>query len=185
MHQYLPEITKLYQSNHTLENIGRQFGISKQRVWQIIKSNQVAQGNHRRRNKPKKTNTTASESEIWVAETLRCMGFSVVHMPKISHYDLSADGLRIEVKHRSLTDVRISENSPYPYSHYQFTSVRSRFPIDFYILLCGFLPKPATYIFPESNIRSSMSIAEIPVKQSKKWQFLEAWHLLFELGEQG
>ena len=156
------EIVRLYdEGKETLKKIGERFGVSKQRVWQIVSKYRI------KRRKSGLENPR--ESEKWVANKLRSMGMSAEHNGYNGSYDiLCKKKLRIEVKH-----CLHSHNN---YAH--FHNIR-KYNFDFLIALIGKLGEHTSYIVPVSECYRCMSFPINPKSTTRKQRkYREKWWVL-------
>lgn len=161
------KIVLLYKSGATLEAIGKVFGISKQRVWQILKNHSC----NRRGKLAGKVNPREAEKITY--EKLKKKGYDVKCQGYSEEFDLLInDKLRVEVKHRR------GKNKAYVLFHY-LDGVRS----DVHVLLVGKLGKHLTYIIPsrEFNGGKSLSLPVNPKVNTKiQRKFKENWGIIRE-----
>lgn len=168
------EIVKLYDDGITLQEIGNRFNISRQRVWQIIKKDytkiKFSRISHGRKPRPRR-------SEIYVQKKLSKMypKAKVELQNYNSHFDLLFNKKKVEIKYARVT--REIQGRKY----YSFTSVKSiDSDIFVYILLCGDLENPVSYIVPAQEIKNNIHIPLEPVFRTKmQRKYRESWKKYF------
>ena len=151
----------LYRQGVTLSVIGKQFGVSRQRIHQFIMPYQPTReiftngAQTRKASKIKHPNA----SEIWVAGELGKRGFRVEFTPYNYPYDLLLNGtIRIEVKHRMVTKnngytgtIRVYKNN-----------------FDYLIIAIGNLEKmQSVYIIPSIGMVNVYNLALNPLSNGK------------------
>jgi hypothetical protein len=159
------EITRLYNRGDTLVDIGRSYGISRQRVWQIIKCQPKLK---RRCDFDNKWKPHPSKSEIYIAELLRKKGHKVKYNGYAGGYDLLVDKkIRVEVKSR------ISRGK-LNYALFNYLDTRN-----FDLLICLLGKEKRVYIMPASDVGSSLELPFNPKYRTRKQKmYLNAYSYL-------
>lgn len=156
---------KMYNDGATLQEIGNRFGVSRQRINQIINSTYDTQGHRRTYTAP-----SPNASEEYVFQKLQSLGYKVEHTNKQSPYDLLLnDKIRVEVKYRSHGEkayYRIHQLKP------------NRF--DVLIFIAG--DQDVAYIIPSSECGRFLTIPVNPIfKTRKQRKYRNNWNLLKSL----
>lgn len=172
------DIINLYLKGLKFREIGEKYGITKQRVWQILK---FANGEYDSRNKKVRKIPHPNPSENFVFGKLATLGYKFEPMPYNHPFDAIVEGKKVEIKYRSRTR-RIGRDRILAYS---FNDVKDTVPIDFYIFVCGDLNyNPKCYIYPSNEIgRNKFFPIEFIYKASERkyLRHLENWELLKQI----
>jgi predicted DNA-binding protein YlxM (UPF0122 family) len=168
------EVYKLYDEGITLQKIGNLFGVSKQRIWQIIKVDydKVKTARHSRANiiKP-------NQSEIYVYNKLSKLykNANVNLQPLNSHFDILFNDKKIEVKYANKPKI-IGKRQ-----YYRFNYIKSITPVDFYIFVVGDLKSPICYIRPSDELKFNFTHIPLEPIYKSKWQrkYREKWGKYF------
>lgn len=161
----------MWYSGSTLKSIGDLYGVSKQRIWQIVKARyyelpEIEEYEH------VPTMVRPNKSEIYVGTILSQMGYRFEHMPCLYPYDLTVGKSKVEVKHRSKTNK----------GRYIFKELYSREEVDFFVFVCGDLgPQTKHYIVPACVVNSYINIPDEPIYTPTKMfekRYRDAWHKL-------
>ena len=167
------EAIKLYKQGRTLQEIGTKYGVSRQRINQIISF--LYNGKNYRW---EHLVSCPTASEVWVRKKLLLLGHRVKYTPKGSLFDLLVDDKkRIEVKHREKVSKGIRSRLP----GYRFNQVNNK-RFDCLIAITGSLKKPVCYLFSSKDCPKTLFIPEKPVKKTKyQKKYREMWCLLKNL----
>ena len=153
-------LTSLYHSGVTYQEIGNRFGVSRQRVQQILST----QGLRRREIfNNKKQNPRSSEK--LVKRKLEELGHKVQFSPYNYPFDLLVDGFyKVEVKHIK----RIATGNK-KWVQYRTMLYLHPHPFDYLVFVAGELKSPAFYIFACDQLEGKqyISVAKNPVNLSK------------------
>ena len=161
-------IFEMYKKYYRLTDIAKKYGISRQRVWQIIKHYFI-------KNKPKKIRSKdasylirSTPSENFVYKKLRKLKIKYKPTGMGDYYDVLIGNKKVEIKYRS---------KPY-HNFYCFNNLISMYPIDYYIFVCGELNKTAKfYIYPSKKVKNNLKLQDnyisrkIPVSN----KYFESW----------
>lgn len=166
------QAVNLYNQGKTLREIGEEFGVSRQRVWQVLKPlAKKITTNHTKKYSKK----CPRPEEIFVAKKLEKMGATVEIQVYNNYYDLLVNGLKVEIKHR--TKVHGLGNGSKGYS---FLNLIPKYPIDFFIFICGELESATFYIIPASKVKFGTSFAYSYKNYSKRMSYKENWGSLIQ-----
>lgn len=160
----------LYNTGVPLSEIGRMFGVSRQRIWQVIKP--LSQGAVKRYPLGTKVHSTKEEERVY--KLLVRKGFDVKKQDYNAPFDLLVNGKKVEIKYRSCPDIH--NGSPF----YKFNYLKGRENIDFYIFVCGEFDENI-YIVPNEVVGKTYQISSDPKnKQAKRKSRLyqENWYQL-------
>lgn len=160
----------LYNSGVPLSEIGNMFGVSRQRIWQIVKP--FSQSVIKRY--PPGTKEHSTKEEQFIYDLLIKKGFVVKKQDYNAPFDLLVNGKKVEIKYRSKPDLH--EGSLF----YKFNYLKGREDVDFYIFICGKIIENI-YIVPNEKVRQTYLISANPHnKQAKRKARLykENWHRL-------
>jgi hypothetical protein len=166
------EAIYMYNAGIPLSRIGNYFGVSRQRVDQVLKRYKGIVPIKRRERKLNKV--AVNPSEEYVIGKLRAMGLHVDPQPYTAPFDLLVEGKRVEVKHRKVSD----DNNGYP--QYKFLQCSRRIELDYFVFVCGDLSDARCYIVPATNVKDSYTISVIYRNWSDKIQYLEKWQYFAE-----
>lgn len=149
----------LYQSGKPLHEIGDLFGVSRQRINQILRDCDV----DKRTRFTKGTHFNQSEKIISVRMAEN--GIENKIMPYAADYDIETiNGKKIEVKYRSVPKKEMTKFGLY--STYQIKFYNKRF--DYAIVMIGDIEDPKIYVFDKSEIGKSLTISEKQKYKSKR-----------------
>jgi len=165
--------TSMYEEGYALAEIGRQFSVTKQRVWQILKPFYLELDKSKRR--PSNNLSPISRPEqLFIIQELKRRRISVIPQGYTSLFNILIGDKKVSIRYRTNPTRRDD------YEYFRFDNLSAKVEMDFYILLAGQIPLSTIYIIPKERIRRSISIPTNPVgKIAKKWrQYKEAWHLL-------
>lgn len=156
-------ILEKYQEGKTLRAIGSEFGVSKQRINQIVRPFYTGTNFRSKHGKP-----SPSKSELRVGKKLKELGFNFSFTRYMDLYDIDLNnGKRIEVKYASKL------NKPNNYFMYPDINPSS---FDFLIAIAGDLKKRSVYfIIPSEVCPKRLGLRIGSPKYSK---YLGAWSLL-------
>jgi len=155
------KIVRLYEKGDALAEIGKKFGISRQRVWQIVKFSK--NGNYEKKDQrfliPGDC-INSRPSETYVLGKLSRMGVKAKAMPYNHWFDLDVNGLAVEIKSRTKPTKRYDDSK---LLEWKFSNTSSKMRPDFYIFVCGNLNKRSTcYVVPGNKVGVSFSIPVNP-----------------------
>lgn len=165
-------VIKMHDDGKTLQEIGKAFDISRQRVWQILKKECFVIKNYHKKTYIKIHNTP---SEIYIIGKLTLLGFNVKSQPYNHYFDLLVNNKKIEIKYRKSAKFN---GSAYYYSFQDLKPVK---PIDLFIFMCGKIGVEKFFIVPSDKVNNTFNIAVFPKKYSQKIihnRYLENWDLL-------
>lgn len=166
-------LTELYYSNETYDQIGKRFGVSRQRIWQAVKKLDLQPRIDSRLNSLTSKPAPRPEEKA-VAKILRKQGLKVTHMGYNAPYDLLVNGQAVEVKHRK----NASKGDNTARNYYSFSNTNNRVHVDFYIFICGKLSSAKFYVYPSRLISRHKNIPEAPKNKTKNLKYENAWYLL-------
>jgi len=171
------EIIKLYESGITFREIGEKYGISKQRVWQILK---LRWGDYDNRNKKIRNACSSTPSELYVYGRLSVMGFKFMPMPYNHSFDVLIGSKRVEIKYSSKPRTVIISGCPQ--TRYTFNYLKDLVDVNFYIFVCGDINhNPKCYIYPAEKVSNTKAIPSsfiYKASERKYNKYLENWELL-------
>lgn len=171
-----PLAVAMYLQGFGLTDIGREFGVSRQRVWQIIKREyQPLLFNGLQKKNIRATSVMPRPEEKYVMRQLQKRGLE----PRFLGYNLPADiaigEKTIQVKYR-----RKPSHHKGTYFHFNFLTEKEK--PDFYIFVCGNLVHPICFIVSGQEINSdSLSVPDIPKsKKTKRFyrKYKDNWAIL-------
>lgn len=172
----------MYIQGFSLSKIGEEFGVSRQRVWQIIKkhySSITSDIKGREKPRPGEDWCIPIASEKYVYSKLKRRGYKPEYLSYCNTADIVANGNKIQVKYRS-NPVHRGKDSYY----YSFNYLTEKVKPDIYVFVCGNLNNPISYIVPGKDINTdSLNIPETPKsKTTKKFKrnYLEKWSIIKE-----
>lgn len=167
------EVFSLYDSGHTLKYIGDKFGVSRQRVSQYMRRHR--EGNFTPRGGRAGKHVLPRPSETYVLGLLTLHGIPAEHRGYNDHFDILAQGKRIEVKHRS------KSKREGKYTYYRFHNLSGFEPVDFFVFVCGDINRASCYVVPSSEVGKDYAISPSPTTAPsirKARLYKEAWHLI-------
>jgi len=168
------DLIKMYESGISFREIGEKYGISKQRVWQILK---LKWGDYNNRNHRIKNVCNSNPSELYIFGRLAIMGLKFTPMPYGHSFDVVVEGKRIEIKHRSKPSHQIIRGCVQ--NKYKFSYLKDKVSVDFYIFVCGDLNhNPKCYIYPSNKVSTTLGIpSEFVYKayEDRYNRYLENW----------
>lgn len=176
------QILDLYRQGDTLISIGNRFGISKQRVWQIIKPRyqELADDGVDRPHHCERNTTTSRPAELYVYGKLKSLGVDFQPTNYCAPYDAIVNGKKVEIKHRSLP--KRTKIEGHDYWFYNFNYLKPKTPIDCYIFVCGDLNRsPKCYIYEASKVKNYKRIPSQHLYKgtSRRYkEYLERWDKL-------
>jgi len=174
-----PLAIAMYLQGFSLGNIGKEFGVSRQRIWQIVKKHYSSISNDlKERNKPKPGMgwCIPNPSEKYVYSKLRRRGYNPKYLDYCNTADLMVGNKRVQIKYRSLPTYKGNN------AYYHFNYLTEKIKPDVYVFVCGNLVKPLCYVVSGEKIdKDSMSISVEP-KSRKTKRFrrnhLEKWSII-------
>jgi hypothetical protein len=150
------EMIKLYELGTSFREIGEQFGISKQRVWQILK---LKWGDYDNRNHKISNVCNNTPSELYVFGRFSVLGFKFTPMPYNHSFDVVVEGKRVEIKYKSRPSHQIIRGCVQ--NKYKFNYLKDKVNVDFYIFVCGELNhNPKCYIYRGDEVGMTLGIPE-------------------------
>lgn len=156
------EALRRYNNGEKLREIGLFFGVSKQRIWQVVKSSEGITREHR-----KCFNNTLVENlrpdEKYVFDKFFSLGIKVETTGYNEVFDLLIKKKRVQIKFMSNCDKD---------GFFRFHGIKECGYIDFYVFLCGPLEKCNAFIVDSKDIngQSCLSISAIP-RYKKSYRF--------------
>lgn len=162
-------VIQLYHKGLTYNEIGKEFGVSRQRIQQILSTKKI-----RRREINSNKTTNPTPSEILVAKKLKELGHFVKHMPYNYPYDMFVDRkIKIEVKYRKSLYKRKGIKSCYRINLYEKD-------FDFLVVVLKSLEDPIFYIFSRKQVGgSTLNIVGNTLNYSKyQKNNLERWDII-------
>jgi len=168
-----PEARRLYSIGWTLKKIGEKYGVSRQRVWQIIKRSYSTIDTSKRL-KRKELKANPRPPAIHVFNKLKSLGYKRVNfMAYGSPFNIRLGKKKIEVRQR--TKHELSDNT-FRFNHL----IIGKEKIDFYIFLCGDLNNGVvSYIVPSDIVKDSWAVVvntKYNTKLNRKYR--ERWTIL-------
>lgn len=155
-------LIKLYNTiNISLSGLGKTCRpkVSPQRVWTMLKpfyselkSKKIHVNGY--------TKINSHPAEEYVQKVALLLGFEVVLMPHKHWFDALINNKKCEIKHTQ-TPYKNKTGGPV----WRFSQNITRFPVDFYIFVCGPLEQPTTYIVPAIKVTKAYTI---PLEETKK-----------------
>jgi hypothetical protein len=164
---------KMYIEGATLQEIATKYGVSKQRINQVIRP--IYNGwNFRHVH----SSEIPLESEIYIANKLKKLGHKVTYKNHQDLYDLFVDTeIRIEVKQRKTI---FNKNGSY---YYHFNQIEPKF-FDLLIAICGELKTSVCYIIPSYDCHANINIPFEPKFNTKlQRKYRESWNLIGKKGK--
>lgn len=163
------QIIKEYKKGKSMAQIGRDYGLCRQRVSQIIRF--LYDGSNYRKNY---RYPLPSTSELFIGGKLKSRGHEILYTKRNYLYDILVDGkIKVEVKH-SLSPFTTGERR---YSQYQFQGIRP-LVFDYLIAIVGDLKDPLIYIIPSTECVGTITMRNSKNYAGKYAKFRDAWDLI-------
>lgn len=168
----IKEVCKLYESGITLQKIGEKFGVSRQRIWQIIKPFYKKLDKDKRHegafaNKFSQA-IIPNKHEIYLYRKLSRLGFNVELQPYNAPFDLLVNGKKVQVKYRVLKRKwRV-----------RFSYLKDKEEADFLILTMIKGKYKKSWIFPKGTFSNFKNLAWKKKYKTYNTKYIEKWDLL-------
>lgn len=159
------DIINMYEDGKTYQLIADKYGISRQRVWQIVKPIYEKLDTSRRKKYDVSVFTKPTPSELYLYGKLKYLNIKFKIQPLQYYFDVLIKKYKVEIKHRSVTkNIYFKDDR---YKGYCFNNLKPIHPIDYYIFICGDLKKhPDCYIYKASLIGNT-HVIPINFKRAK------------------
>lgn len=166
-------VLEMYNKGYPLSYIGRVFGVSRQRIWQIVKNN-LTKVDTKKRDEPRAQKQNPRDEEVVIIRKLNKQGIDAYPANYNSPYDIFLkSGKTIEVKRRTKT---IKKGGSY---YWSFNYLFGKEKPDYCVLICIDGKKINYFIVPGEQITSShINISTDPKnKNTRRFykKYLDKW----------